>query len=363
MTSPLRRGASGVLTVLALAAGLAFAQGGSGASPRQRLAEASTWLYYLKDDFVDRQVERTVSSPYDVVVIDPAVTIKERTSVPIASAVARLREAGKLVLAYIDVGEAESFRTYWRYGWRIGRPWWIVANDPDGWRGNYPVAYWAPEWQRLWLARGGLLSRVLGAGFDGIYLDWTEAYSDDRVARTARRMRRDPRAEMVRWIARLARYGRTRRPGFLVVNQNAAELVAAEPRLRKLLDAEAQEQPFFDGGADNRPPGDCPLPERDADIGTRAYLSRLSPACRRQYTEHPDSTLHVSSESYLRALRRIHRAGLPVFTVDYAIEPANVRHAYCRSRAEGFIPFASERNLGTFVDPASPGRPQGDCTS
>jgi cysteinyl-tRNA synthetase len=342
---------------------LALARGAGGGTPRQRLADARTWLYYLNDDFVDRQLQRTLASSYDVVVIDPAVTIKGRSSVPIASAVGRLRRTGKLVLAYVDVGEAESYRSYWRAGWRIGHPWWILAGDPDGWRGNYPVAYWAHGWQRLWLARGGLFSRVLAAGFDGIYLDWTEAYSDDRVARAARRMRRDPRAEMIRWIARLAQYGRSQHPGFVVVNQNAAELVASEPRVRTLLDGEAQEQVFFDGGADNRPPGDCPLPERDSDIGTRAYLNRLTPACRRVYTEHPDSTLHVSSESYLRELRRIHRAGLPVFTIDYATAPANVRHAYCRSRAEGFVPFASQRSLSTFVDPASTGRARGDCTT
>jgi endo-alpha-1,4-polygalactosaminidase (GH114 family) len=77
----------------------------------------------------------------------------------------------------------------------------------------------------------------------------------------------------------------------------------------------------------------------------------LSPACRRIYDGYPDSTLHVTSDSYLRDLRRIRATGLPVLTVDYAQEPTNVAATLTRARAEGFVPFIGVRGLNHWVDP------------
>ena len=46
----------------------------------------------------------------------------------------------KLVIAHIDIGEAEDYRTYWQPGWGIENPEWIAGHDPDDWEGNFPVA-------------------------------------------------------------------------------------------------------------------------------------------------------------------------------------------------------------------------------
>ena len=43
--------------------------------------------------------------------------------------------------------------------------------------------------------------------------------------------------------------------------------------------------------------------------------------------------------------------GVPVFTVDYALEPANVAWVYETSGGLGFVPFASNRALDRYVDP------------
>ena len=96
---------------------------------------------------------------------------------------------------------------------------------------------------------------------------------------------------------------------------------------------------------------DCPLPSTDADIETAAYINSLNPACRRQHDEFPDSTLHVSSEEYIRDLTRAQSKGLVVFTVDYCLDPVNVAWVYNTSRTYGFIPFCGERALATYFNP------------
>jgi cysteinyl-tRNA synthetase len=297
-------------------------------------------------------VEQIVHSDYDLVVLDFIPSESNNTDYPMTQVIEKLHNAPhpKQVIAYIDIGQAEDFRTYWQPGWGIGNPEWITGIDPDGWEGNYPVAYWYDAWQAVWLADDGYIPAIVDAGFDGIYLDWVEAYSDENVIAAAEEDDVDPRQEMIWWVADLAETARNRNPNFTVIGQNAAEL-AADPGYRDTIDAIAQEQVWFDGAADNDPPGDCPLPRTESDVDTPAYRNSLSPECRRLFDEFPESTLHVSSEEYLRDLQAAHDLGLVIFTVDYAQDPENVAWVYHTSRELGFVPFVSTRPLDQFVPP------------
>ena len=330
---------------------------GEGAPPsgdRGRLLdEVEHWLYLIDVDLEPDTVDEIVESEHDLVVLDFIPSEQQNTDYPIGDVVDRLHEADhhKLVLAYIDIGQAEDYRVYWGEDWRIGDPDWIVANDPDGWEGNYPVAYWREEWQAIWLGEDGFVSQIVAAGFDGVYLDWVEAYSDENVATAAGRDFVDPVDEMADWVTALAETGRDRNPEFLVVAQNAAELAAENDGYRAVIDALAQEQVWFDGAADNDPPGDCPLPSTDELIDTEEFEATLSEACLQQYLDFPDSTLHVSSEEYLISLDAVRAAGLPVLTVDYAADPANVQFVLETSRARGFLPFVGTRLLDEYVPP------------
>ncbi len=320
--------------------------------PNEALVSVRSWFYLLDVNLEDERVDQIAASSYEMVVIDFIPSEVQNTDYPIADVVARLAggETRRLVLAYIDIGQAEDYRTYWRPGWLIGEPDWIVAIDPDGWEGNFPVAYWRDEWQSIWTGPGGYLQAILDAGFDGVYLDWIEAYSDENVLAVAERDGVDAQQEMVRWVGEIARFGRERSPGFIVIGQNAAEL-ADDDDYVAVIDAIAQEQVWFDGAADNDPPGDCPLPRTEADIDSDAYRDSLSEPCRRQFDEFDDSTLHVSSEQYLAALTAAQQKGVLIFTVDYAVEPDNVAWTYETSRALGFVPFVSNRALNQFVEP------------
>ena len=316
------------------------------------LTEVRHWLYLIDVDLDAEMATQIASSAYDMVVLDYIPSDRENANYPMAEVVAQLHQASrpKLVLAYVDIGEAEDYRTYWQPGWHVGEPAWIAGGDPDGWEGNYPVAYWDEGWRTIWLGEDGLLGQIVEARFDGVYLDWVEGYSDAHVVALAGRDGVDPGEEMIRWVGDIAAFGRARHPGFLVIAQNAAELAESDRYLTS-IDAIAQEQVWYDGGAGNKPPGDCPLPRTEADLDSDAYRKSLSRACRRIYDRYPDSTLHTSSEAYLYYLILARNKGVPVFTVDYALAPENVAWIYETSRALGFVPFASSRALDRYLDP------------
>ena len=316
------------------------------------LSDVRRWLYLIDVNLEMETVDQIVASQHDMVVVDFISFESNNTDYPMAEVVDRLHNAPhpKLVLAYIDIGQAEDFRTYWQPGWEIGSPEWIVGGDPDGWEGNYPVAYWHDEWRDIWLGEDGVLLDIIDAGFDGIYLDWVEAYSDESVIDFAESEGVDPRQEMVWWVGDMAEFTRSQKPAFIVVGQNAAELAALD-EYADILDAVSQEQVWFDGAADNDPPGDCPLPRTEADVETDAYVASLSEPCREMYVDFPDSTLHVSSEEYLQDLALAQSKGLTIFTVDYALEPQNIAWVSETSRALGFVPFVGNRMLDRYVEP------------
>ncbi|SDE17225.1 endo alpha-1,4 polygalactosaminidase [Rhodospira trueperi] len=154
---------------------------------RDRLRAVEHWLYLIDVDLEDDVIDRIGASGHDTVVIDYIASEAWNADHPMAETMDRLSgpAGNRLVLAYIDIGQTEDYRTYWRDGWGIGNPWWITALDPDGWEGNYPVAFWAEPYQDIWLADGGLLDGIVEAGFDGVYLDWVEACDDPDVIAAA----------------------------------------------------------------------------------------------------------------------------------------------------------------------------------
>jgi cysteinyl-tRNA synthetase len=316
------------------------------------LSDVRHWLYIIDVNLHSETVTQIANSDHDLVVLDFIPSEENNTDFPMSEVIAQLHGAQhpKLVLAYIDSGQAENYRTYWQPGWGVGNPEWIAGGDPDGWEGNFPVAYWYDEWRDIWLGTDGYLQTIIDAGFDGVYLDWVEAYADENVLEIAEVNGVDARQEMIWWVADIAEFGRSQDPDFLVIGQNAAELAEYNDYL-EAIDAIAQEQVWFDGGADNDPPGDCPLPRTENEVDTASYRDSLSPPCQRQYDDFPNSTLHVSSEEYLHYLHLAQQKGVPIFTVDYALEPANVAWVYQMAREKGFVPFVGSRALDGFMLP------------
>ena len=86
------------------------------------LSEVHHWLYLIDVNLDETAVSRITDSAHDLVVVDYIPSEAANVDYPMAEVVAEWHDAehAKLVLAYIDIGQAESYRTYWRDGWRIG---------------------------------------------------------------------------------------------------------------------------------------------------------------------------------------------------------------------------------------------------
>ena len=147
----------------------------------------------------------------------------------------RTGQAGRKVIAYLSIGEAEDYRPYWRKEWgRKGKltaaaPGWLGAENPE-WKGNYRVRYWNPEWQSLMLA---VIDDAMDAGFDGVYLDIVDGFEtfeqegkefiDDRMnPETRQSYRRD----MVDWVKAIAARARSKNPAAPIIPQNGSQLLA-----------------------------------------------------------------------------------------------------------------------------------------
>jgi len=132
-----------------------------------------------------------------------------------------------------------------------GFPSFLVTIDPDGWSGNYPVAYWDSRWKALWLGENGITAELARMGFDGIYLDWIEAYDDELVNAAALAQGVDGKTEMIQFIAELGAAGRAITSDFLVLPQNAPYLIEHSPeQYSTIIDALAVEDTWFHGAGD-----------------------------------------------------------------------------------------------------------------
>jgi cysteinyl-tRNA synthetase, unknown class len=206
------------------------------------LLDAESWGYQLQA--LD---ERSFAAlHYDVLVLDHTkrgAPGSELTPQELAR-IARKPEGGRrLLLSYLSIGEAENYRYYWQGEWNDRRPDWIGEENKD-WAGNFVVRFWHDEWQRIiFESPDSFLSRIIAAGFDGVYLDRVDVYSELENENPR------ARADMIAFVTALSARARMHKPGFLVVVQNAEELAASD-RFLEAIDGIAKEDLLF--GVDHK---------------------------------------------------------------------------------------------------------------
>ena len=167
----------------------------------------------------------------------------------------RSGKAGRKVVAYLSIGEAEDYRSYWHSDWvsngkrTAAAPAWLGVENPE-WKGNYQIKYWDADWQKLMLAA---IDDAMARGFDGVYLDivdgfqtyeqGADGYLDDRMnPETKQTYRRD----MVDWVKAIAARACAKNPAALVIPQNGSQLVAHKDFV-KIISAQGIEDLFTDG--------------------------------------------------------------------------------------------------------------------
>ncbi|MGE0854915.1 MAG: MJ1477/TM1410 family putative glycoside hydrolase [Hyphomicrobiaceae bacterium] len=257
------------------------------------------------------------SAPYDLLVVDATTGVGDGDAMKAADVASlQRRDDGRrrLVVSYLSIGEAEDYRPdYFSKEYLTeDAPDWLL-HENEQWKGNRIIRFCEEGWQRTILGdddgrnvynsiEPSPLYRLIELGLDGVYLDRVDVYQEVEAACP------DAARRMVDFVVRLATFARRKNPDFVVILQNAEELLA-HPRMIGAIDAIAKEDLFY--GVDHS--------ERANEPGmVRETIANL---------------------------RLARAAGRPVLFVDYLEDRKKIESAKKRGVAEGFIPYFAPRDL------------------
>ncbi|HEX9637110.1 MAG TPA: MJ1477/TM1410 family putative glycoside hydrolase [Acidobacteriota bacterium] len=290
------------------------------------------WGYQLQG--YESDLGELAASAFDLLVIDYSRDGTAETEFN-AGQIAAVRDGiggSKVVLAYLSIGEAESYRYYFDPDWidpETGQPSAAAPSFLDGpnsdFPDNYKVRYWMPGWRAILFGRAspGLersyLDRILQAGFDGVYLDIIDAY--ETYGPDGTNLRPSAASDMARLVLDLAEYARRAysRTDFIVVPQNGSGLLERlEPGLGseylRAIQAIGAEDTFYFGDLEENNPLD---PQTEV----------------------------------IAQLRQFRSAGNLVLAIDYLTQSSKIDDFFARCEAEDWIAYVSVRDLDRLTMP------------
>ncbi len=307
-----------------------------------------TWGYQLQR----HEPSAIAAAPHDLMVVDFARHGDEPskfTPEEVAAMQRRIDGGRRVVVAYLSIGEASEFRTFWQKDWtRSGRargalmsaaPAWLGPVNPD-WPESRKVRYWDPAWQAIVFndERSGWLDQIVAQGFDGAYLDIVDAYYF-WGAEAKRRDRRDgdpvdqqdAARRMAAFIVAFTAHARQVNSKFFSIPQNGEFL------LNDLRHGQHSQ------------PGDTQLAADYLDaIGAIAIEDTYY-----RGDEEENNPLATDDDKVAILKADFLKAGKPVLVVDYVNDVKLVEDFHRRARADAFIPYAApSRGLDRLGPPA-----------
>jgi cysteinyl-tRNA synthetase, unknown class len=205
-------------------------------------SEVTSWHYQLQGI----EPSTIAKSSADMVVIDYSGENGPFTRAQIEQMRRKPDGSRRIVLAYMSIGEAETYRWYWPQRSSA----WLGSENLE-WRGNYGVRFWHPDWQAIIFE---YTDKIIAAGFDGVYLDKVDEFEQ-----------MGHEDDMVEFVSRISRRAKSQREDFLVVSQNGDALIP-NPKFRQAIDAFAREDLFYGENADG---------ERNSSDSIRQNIRRL----------------------------------------------------------------------------------------
>ena len=113
-----------------------------------------------------------------------------------------------LLLAYLNAGYAEEWRSYWSN--ISGAPW---VHGPTEYEGEYYIEYWRPEWHEIMKQ---MATQYLDMGFEGIYLDNIDAAEIIEEMDPPWASGVDTRSEMINLVCDISSYIKSLDPDYKV---------------------------------------------------------------------------------------------------------------------------------------------------
>jgi cysteinyl-tRNA synthetase, unknown class len=273
-----------------------------------RITGAKSWGYQLHGMSVDE----AANSPYDLLVVDATTGLasgKPFTKAEVERMKRKPDGSRRIVVSYLSVGESEDYRPdYFTPEYMTeDAPDWLLHENKD-WKGNRLIRFCHNGWQMTILGdeygrnvynsvEYSPLYRLIDKGFDGIYLDRVDVYHE--VTKECP----DGARKMVDFIARLGAHARKRDPHFMVILQNAEELLDNRIMV-DTIDAVAKEGLFHSWSGDS---------------GDNAYS--------------------------VKQLKKAQAAGRGVFVVDYTSNRSKADMSVRKIQAQGFVPYIGPKEL------------------
>ncbi|MHA1199260.1 MAG: MJ1477/TM1410 family putative glycoside hydrolase [Candidatus Heimdallarchaeaceae archaeon] len=265
--------------------------------------EVNDFGYQLQD--VD--IEEVGSSKYDLMIIDYSSDGSEEGEYTTSDLHLMKEPEDKLLLSYMSIGEAETYRFYWEDSWDSNgdgvpdpsAPEWLDVENPE-WGENYKVKYWYQDWQNIIFGLNeSYLDRIINSGFDGCYLDIIDAYEYYQDTY--------PNAEqdMMDFVGNLSLYAKSLNSDFLVFVQNSEQLLENSIYFDSVDGIGREDVYYFDNS------------ENDIE-----EINEIIP--------------------YLELMTS---AGKPVLIVDYPTRKSKIYDVYERSMNDGFLSYVGPRDL------------------
>ena len=247
--------------------------------------------------------ERIGKTAFDLAILSISAAGNSPETIP---ALKKSEEGDKIILAYMSIGQAETYREYWQPDWQENPPAWLDEPD-ETWADDYWTRYWEPGWQDIiYGSPESYLDRIIELGFDGVYLDRVDAYwyyEDKENRETAAR-------EMVDFIIDFSAYAREKRPGFGVFPQNAEELGIMFPDYLEVVTGTGIEDLYYGNPRDHEASPPEWTAEREAILDQWVAADKL------------------------------------VLTTDYTAKSKQIADAYQRALAKGYVEYVTDRSLG-----------------
>ncbi len=242
---------------------------------------AQSWSYQLTGN-----LGKITSSHADVVVVDADY----------GGAASRFKTkpggGRRAALAYLSVGEAEKWRSYWKSCCVSSRPSWLTSTT-QGWAENYAVKFWEPGWKAIVRQR---VSEIFAKGYDGVYLDRIDTF-----------YKMGTRAQMIALIREISSQARSLKGDAAIMVQNGEELLDDSGYV-SAIDAIAKEDLFHGVNHDGK--------------------------------RNPASMVSGSVQLLHKAKSR----GKTIFVVEY-LSGSSASSVAAEIRKQGFVPNFAGRNL------------------
>jgi cysteinyl-tRNA synthetase len=276
----------------------------SSAASWQRFEQVKSWAFQTEAIKLDQLKEGI----FDLVIINPYIRNSEGDIIWVKKkTIKELKESNKnykIILAYMEIGEAKEESFYWKDGFEENPPSWLGPQSLKK-RGVFNVKFWQSGWQKvLFGSDESFLNKILQAGFDGVCLGAVEGFrfwEEDKDMWSSR-------LKMIELVSKLSKYAKKKNPDFIIIAENAEDL-SVNPTFFEAVDGILREGIFF--GYEKE------------DIETKPDISERI---------IKDLTIFILGKK-------------PIFTIDYCSDLWKIKEVYKKAKQKGYIPYVTKKRV------------------